>query len=184
MPTMPSRLPLTLLVSANPPSSHRPARTKRSAAAMRLEVASISPTARSATSSVSTSGVLVTAMPSSRAAARSTESRPTLKQAISFNLGSCSINARLMPAPPPLVTTTSMRGATSRNQCGAVAGIQQRVRRIGRFQLRLRWLVNRCDEQYFWLHGRRHFLYEWARTFCRCSPKPAIPSVTTSPLFR
>src|SRR5713226_3858910 len=53
--------------------------------------------ARSATSSVNMSGVLLTGMLRSRAAARSTESVPTPKMEITSSLGSAAISAR--PAP-------------------------------------------------------------------------------------
>ena len=61
-PRMPTFLPPSLVVSSGPCFSHVPARTNRSAFANPRPVISTSPTATSATSSVSTSGVLVTLM--------------------------------------------------------------------------------------------------------------------------
>lgn len=67
---------------------------------MRRAVASSSAQAMSATSSVSTSGVLVTAMPRAFAAARSMWSKPTLKVAIAFTeAGSAPMQAASILSP-------------------------------------------------------------------------------------
>ncbi len=66
-PKMPSRLPLAVRLSLAPLSGHLLSRTKRSLTAMRRVTASRSPIAVSATSSVSTPGVVVTRMPRARA---------------------------------------------------------------------------------------------------------------------
>ena len=66
-PTIPSRLPPALSPSGNSPARHLPARTNASAATSRRAVIRISAMARSATSLLRTSGVLVTGMPRARA---------------------------------------------------------------------------------------------------------------------
>src|SRR5215510_5333550 len=75
--------------------------------------------ARSATSSVRMSGVLLTGMPRSRAAARSTESVPTPNTEITSSLGNAAIKARsaprlasvAMPLMRPLSSALSASGA-------------------------------------------------------------------------
>ncbi|MOA53752.1 hypothetical protein D3C78_1772590 [compost metagenome] len=70
-PTMPQRLPLMRVPSGKPSLGQLPARTKRSAWAMRRGAASIKASAVSATQASSTPGVFVTTTPRARAAARS-----------------------------------------------------------------------------------------------------------------
>src|SRR5215470_7537041 len=65
-PRMPSRLPLTRVASGNWALTQSPRRANRSAAEIPRATSIISPIARSATQSVSTSGVLLTAMPRCR----------------------------------------------------------------------------------------------------------------------
>src|SRR3990167_11319661 len=67
-PTIPRRLPVTLRPSGKAPAAQWPARRKRSLSDRRRAVSMISPMARSATQSLSTSGVVLTAMPRCRAA--------------------------------------------------------------------------------------------------------------------
>ncbi len=77
-PTIPSRFPHTRVVSfMDPRFAQDPSRTQASPAGIRRAAASSSAQAMSATSSVSTSGVLVTRMPRAFAAARSMASTPT-----------------------------------------------------------------------------------------------------------
>ena len=68
---MPACAPVSSPVSPNPPPRHPPARTNASACGIRRQSATISPTASSATASLSTSGVLVTRTPRARQAAMS-----------------------------------------------------------------------------------------------------------------
>ncbi len=62
-PRMPTRLPASLVVSSGPRFSHSPACTKRLRRTKPRPVIMMSASATSATSSVSTSGVLVTLIP-------------------------------------------------------------------------------------------------------------------------
>ena len=87
MPMIPSRLPVTrrpsIAVGAQPVNS--PAWTRLEPSTTRRSVAIIRVMVRSAVSSVSTPGVLVTAMPAALAAATSIWSTPAPKLAISFS---------------------------------------------------------------------------------------------------
>ena len=74
MPTSPSREPDILRASGIGPVGHWPWRTYWSACGMRRATLSISASARSATSSLSTSGVCATITPRALAAATSTPS--------------------------------------------------------------------------------------------------------------
>ncbi len=71
---MPARLRLALRCRGKPPLAQDPARTKASAAGMLRDRARNMAMARSAQSSVSTSGVLVSRMPRARQVAMSTAS--------------------------------------------------------------------------------------------------------------
>ena len=71
MPTRPSRAPDILRASGIGALGHSPARTKRSAAGNWRAALNIRPSARSATSSFSTSGVWLTITPRTLAAATS-----------------------------------------------------------------------------------------------------------------
>ena len=81
--------------------------------------------AMSATSSVSTPGVVVTRMPRSRAWARSTASVPTPLTATISSFGRASIRARDAPFTPP-VTTPRIDGPTSRSSCCGSAALCRR----------------------------------------------------------
>ncbi len=74
----------------------------------------------SATSSVSTSGALVTRMPRALAAARSTWSTPTLMQAMILSLGSASISSALI-APPKVVRACALSFTPARNALRSLA---------------------------------------------------------------
>ena len=65
-PRMPTRLPANLVVSSGPRFSHSPACTKRLWRTKPRPVIMMRPSAASATSSVRTSGVLVTLIPRER----------------------------------------------------------------------------------------------------------------------
>ena len=84
--------------------------------------ASISPMARSATSSAITPGVLVTAMARSRAAARSIRSVPTPKQAMISSRGSRAISSRLAPRFASVAI-----GADAAGGLGRERAIRQRI---------------------------------------------------------
>ena len=84
MPTMPRRLPVTSMptMNAGDQEFQPPERSSRSPSLARLAAPSIKSMAISAVASLSTSGVLVTAIPRAFAAARSTWSTPTEKLTI------------------------------------------------------------------------------------------------------
>jgi len=106
MPTL--RFATAVVSGIVPRFTHAPSRTQRSAATTCRSEASISATARSATSSVSTSGVLVTAMPLARAWPRSIASTPTPKHDTSFSFGSAFITAASQPRPPEVTSTSQV----------------------------------------------------------------------------
>jgi hypothetical protein len=109
---MPSRAPVTRIAIGMLPCSHLPARVKASPCGMRRAAAIMSPSARSATQSFSTSGVLVTTMPRRRVASKSTASTPTPNDETISSLGSASMMSAESPTNPE-VCTPRMRGATS-----------------------------------------------------------------------
>ncbi len=89
MPTIPSRLPDSLRpsIQVGVQPWKPPAWVMLAPSTMRREAAMIRPMVRSAVSSVSTPGVLVTMIPRALAAATSMWSKPTPKLAISFSCG-------------------------------------------------------------------------------------------------
>ena len=106
MPTMPSVLPLTRMPSSSVMRSDRfhPCRITAPYSAARRQAPRISSRVRSALQSVSTSGVLVRAMPRRPSAERSTWSNPTLTVATSRTL---SGRARTSAASTGVVLDTS-----------------------------------------------------------------------------
>ncbi|CAI9280090.1 unnamed protein product [Lactuca saligna] len=79
------------------PFFHNPALTYRSHSQISLSIANINPIAKLATSSVSTSGVLITLIPFCLQCPQSTLSNPTLKLDTISKAGNESINSRSAP---------------------------------------------------------------------------------------
>ena len=120
-PTMPSVLPATRVPSScvGRHPLQLPARTMRSPSPARRAVASRSVIARSAVSSVRTSGVLVTTMPAARAAPRSMCPKPAPKFArIRARRGCDTRSAALTPSV--IVQSTP---SAPRNACASDAGV-------------------------------------------------------------
>ena len=90
----------TLVVNLKSPFFHFPLLTYRSLSQSLLSTANMSPMARSATSSVNTSGVYVTLIPFSLHFSRSILSTPTLLLDRISSLGSASIILASAPWPP------------------------------------------------------------------------------------
>jgi hypothetical protein len=130
----------------SPLAFHCPARTYRSACGILRSTAMASPTARSATSSVRTSGVLVTRIPRSRHLARSTRSIPTEKEATISSAGRASMS--LASAPWwALPTTARMEPAWVRRKSSRRSGgdSQKRMRRQRRSSCCSRYALTGCS---------------------------------------
>ena len=109
-PKMPAVLPRRLEAGAIASRrSQPPSRTKRSSDTICRALASSKASATSATSSVSTFGVVVMAMPRSRAWSSATPSRPTPLTAMISRCGSKAMSVAFKPSAP-VVTTARMAG--------------------------------------------------------------------------
>ena len=102
---MPIVLPLRLVVIRIMPfRPHSPERTQASPCGISRRQAMTRPKPRSATSSLSTSGVFVTGTPRARQASTSILSRPTPEEPTISRLGSFASRSAVKPKPPVVTT--------------------------------------------------------------------------------